>query len=146
MTEVIVAVFDTASAAEAAVRDVEAAGLPSAVIRRYTKDDPALRDYKSEPAAQKPQSFWSWLFGEDAPVSEYEVYDRSIAAGGTVVTVSVDEAHAARVTDILNQHAPLDIEERAAEYGIPSAAVARARGTAGATEAGMASRIGKKRL
>jgi len=137
MTEMIVAVFDTASAAETAIRDLEAAGLPSAVIRRYVKDDPALRDYDGrEP--QRQGGFWSWLFGEDAPVSEY----RSIAAGGTVVTVSVDEAHAARVIDILNQHAPLDIEERAAEYGIPSAAVARARGTAGAIEAGMASRIG----
>ena len=114
MTEMIVAVFDTASAAETAIRDLEAAGLPSAVIRRYVKDDPALRDYDGrEP--QRQGGFWSWLFGEDAPVSEYEVYDRSIAAGGTVVTVSVDEAHAARVTDILNQHAPLDIEERAAE-------------------------------
>jgi uncharacterized protein (TIGR02271 family) len=141
MTEMIVAVFDTASAAEAAIRDLEAAGLPSAVIRRYVKDDPALRDYEGrEP--QRQGGFWSWLFGEDAPVSEYEVYDRSIAAGGTVVTVTVDEAHAARVTEILNQHAPLDIEERAAEYGIPSAAVAGARGTAGATEAGMASRMG----
>lgn len=141
MTEMIVAVFDTASAAETAIRDLEAARLPSAVIRRYVKDDPALRDYEGrEPPRQG--GFWSWLFGEDAPVTEYEVYDRSIAAGGTVVTVSVDEAHAARVTDILNQHAPLDIEERAAEYGIPSAAGARARGTTGATEAGMASRMG----
>lgn len=141
MTEMIVAVFDTASAAEAAIRDLEAAGLPSAVIRRYVKDDPALRDYEGwEPKRQG--GFWSLLFGEDAPVSEYEVYDRSIAAGGTVVTVSLDEAHAPRVTELLNQHAPLDIEERAAEYGIPAAAGARARGTDGATEAGMASRIG----
>lgn len=123
MTEMIVAVFDTASAAEAAVRDIEAAGLPSAVIRRYTKDDPALRDYKSEPAAQKPQSFWSWLFGEDepAPRYDYQIYDRSIAEGGTVVTVTVDESQTARVTEILNRHGPIDLEERAAKYGVTSA-------------------------
>jgi uncharacterized protein (TIGR02271 family) len=130
MTETIVAVFDTASAAEAAVRDIEAAGLPSAVIRRYTKDDPAVRDYKAEPAAQKPQSFWSWLFGEDelAPKYDYQIYDRSIAEGGTVVTVTVDDAQTARVMEILNRHGPIDLEERAAKYGVPGAPLAEKAG------------------
>src|SRR4051794_2838186 len=118
MAEMIVAVFDTPAAADAAVRDVEAAGLPAVVVRRYTKDDPEFRNYQ---AGQKPQSFWSWLFGEDTSTSEYQVYDRSLAQGGTVVTVTVGEEQAARVMDILNRHGPIDIEERAASYGLAPA-------------------------
>src|SRR5437764_3946834 len=114
MTEMIVAVFDTPAAADAAVRDVEAAGLPAVVIRRYTKDDPELRNYQ---AARKPQSFWSWLFGEDNSPSEYQLYDRSLAEGGTVVTVTVGEDQAPRVMDILDRHSPIDLEERATSYG-----------------------------
>ena len=34
MTELVLAVFDAASAADAAVQDLEVAGIPSAVIRR----------------------------------------------------------------------------------------------------------------
>jgi uncharacterized protein (TIGR02271 family) len=141
MSEMIVAVFDTAAAAEAAVRDVEAARLPSLVVRRYTKDDPELRAYQAE--QKPPQSFWSWLFGADSSAPEYQVYDRSIAEGGTVVTVTVDEGHAAHVIHLLNQHAPLDVEERAAEYGIASAPASTGTvGAAGVTDAGMASRMG----
>src|SRR5205085_6741121 len=130
-----------AAAAEAAVRDVEAARLPSLVVRRYTKDDPELRAYQAE--QKPPQSFWSWLFGADSSAPEYQVYDRSIAEGGTVVTVTVDEGQAAHVIHLLNQHAPLDVEERAAEYGIESAPASTGTvGAAGVADAGMASRIG----
>ena len=71
------------------------------------------------------------------------MYDRSIAAGSTVVTVTVDEAQVARVTEILNQHAPLHIGERAAEYQIPTAGAGTgALRSAGVAEADMASRLG----
>jgi hypothetical protein len=40
MVEVVVAVFDAAPSAEAAIRDLEAARIPSAVIRRFVNVDP----------------------------------------------------------------------------------------------------------
>jgi hypothetical protein len=43
MTQMVVAEFDAASAADAAVRDLEAAQFPSAVIRRYVNHDPDER-------------------------------------------------------------------------------------------------------
>lgn len=136
--------FDAATEAEAAVRDVEASGLPSAVIRRYVKDDPALRDYQGR-ESRRQGGFWSWLLGEDTNRDEYRdeyaVYDRSIAAGGTVVTVTVDDAHISRIVEILNRHAPIDIQERAAQYGIPSGKAASASETPVAA-AGTASRMG----
>jgi uncharacterized protein (TIGR02271 family) len=119
MAETIVAVFDTVSSAQAAIDDVQAAGL-SSVVRRYTKDDPVLRDFQVEATGRK-QSFWNWLFGKDTSLPEYQVYDRSITEGGTVLAVTVDESQASRVMDILNRHGPTDVEERAAKYGVSSA-------------------------
>jgi hypothetical protein len=40
MTETVIAVFDGASAAEAALPDLEVARIPSAGIRRETRNDP----------------------------------------------------------------------------------------------------------
>jgi len=153
MSEMIVAVFDTPVAADAAVRDVEAAALPSAVIRRYDKADPDLVQYR---AGERRQSFWSWLFGEEPPAPEQEVYERSLAAGGIVVTVTVDEAQAPRVMEILHRHAPLDIDEHAARYSataaaripptVPSGTVETARRTT-AYDAGVAeARTGKEEV
>jgi len=135
MPEMIVAVFDTASEAEAAIRDVEAARLPSVVTQRYAKDDPELRDYAGEDTGRK-QGFWSWLLGEDAPAHEHAVYDRSLGAGGTIVTATVDEEYAPQVLDILERHSPIDIDERASHYGIAPASTG-ALGEAGYAEAGV---------
>ena len=64
MTETIVAAFDSASAAEAAVQDLERAKIPSAVVRSYTKEDPDYTGYRArEPEHQG--GFWSWLLGEE---------------------------------------------------------------------------------
>jgi hypothetical protein len=40
MSEVIVAIFDAAPSADAAIRDLEAAQIPAAVIRRFVNVDP----------------------------------------------------------------------------------------------------------
>jgi uncharacterized protein (TIGR02271 family) len=57
------------------------------------------------------------LFGGD-PGSDQEVYDRSMASGSSVVMVKVPDQHVQRVTDVLERHNPIDIDERAAGYGI----------------------------
>ena len=82
MTELVLAVFDAASAAGAAAQDLEVARIPSAVIRREVSDrNPKRRDNSS--ASARPS-----------------------------VTVAVDEMHALAVTGILNQHGPLEVEAR----------------------------------
>ena len=50
MRELVLAVFDAASAADAAVQDLEVARIPSAVIQRGVRDGPELRDNSSTPA------------------------------------------------------------------------------------------------
>jgi uncharacterized protein (TIGR02271 family) len=112
MTEMVVAAFNSSSVAEAAIRDLEAARIPSVGIKSYSKDEPAYQDYRGR-HPEHQGGFWSWLIGEEpTQTQEYGVYDTSLASGHTVVTVTVDELHADAVIGILNQHKPHEIHEQ----------------------------------
>jgi uncharacterized protein (TIGR02271 family) len=112
MTEMIVAAFDSPSVAEAAIRDLENAQLPSADIKSYTKDEPTYQEYRTR-QPEHQGGFWSWLIGEEpTQTQEYGAYDISLASGHSVVTVTVDEMHADAAMGILNQHGPHDIHEQ----------------------------------
>ena len=58
------------------------------------------------------------LGGEPEYEHDTAVYDRSLQGGSTVVTVRGSSEHLAKVLDILERHNPIDIDERAANYGI----------------------------
>src|ERR1700733_2572652 len=113
MTEMVIADFDSSSVAEAAIRDLENAQIPSAAIKSYSKDEPSYQEYRTrEPEHQG--GFWSWLIGEEpTQTQEYGAYDTSLSSGHTVVTVMVDELHADAVMGILNQHGPRELHEQA---------------------------------
>jgi hypothetical protein len=92
MTELVVAVFDTSSTADAALQDLRAARIPSAVIRKE-RGGSALRR------------------GSNA------VWHRSASAWQRpLVTVAVDDVHAHAVTGILSRYGPLRLEERATQH------------------------------
>jgi uncharacterized protein (TIGR02271 family) len=118
-SETIVAAFDTAAKADAAIRDLENAGVPSSSIKRYAKaDTTASASY----SAGQPQGFWAWLLGkEDTSSYDRTLYDRTIESGGTVVTVIVDQNEADRVVSVLDAHSPVNLEERASQYGLTDA-------------------------
>jgi hypothetical protein len=78
MNQIVVAIFDGQSSADAAVQDLEGARIPSVVIKRYAAADAEERI--------TPTGF------EGHP------------EGCPLVTVSVDDAHAEAVTGILKQH------------------------------------------
>jgi uncharacterized protein (TIGR02271 family) len=139
MTEMVVAAFDSSSAAEAAIRDLENARIPSAAVKGYAKDEPAYQDYRTR-QPEHQGGFWSWLIGEEPnQTHEYAAYDTSLASGHTVVTVMVDEIHADAVMGILNQHGPRDIHEQAAggsetyHTGTAAYPAAQTAGTTGVT-------------
>ena len=77
MAEVIVAVFDTMAHAEAAERDLEAAGF-SVNVRRYTGDTTGTTSGTiSRPTTTDTSSgggFWSWLLGDDASTTTHRSY------------------------------------------------------------------------
>jgi uncharacterized protein (TIGR02271 family) len=130
-SETIVAVFDTAAKADAAIRDLQDAGVPSSSIKHYAKAETTTSDSASSSAGQA-QGFWAWLLGEEG-TSSYDrtLYDRTIESGGTVVTVIVDQNEADRVVSVLDAHSPANLEERASQYGLVDASATAAGTVAG---------------
>ncbi len=114
--ETIVAVFDTAAHADAAVRDLIAANVPSDAISKHAGGATAGGAAATTAPGQK-QGFWSNMFGGE-PDHDTTVYDRSVEAGSTVVTVKTPDEYVTAVTDILERHGPIDLDERAASYGL----------------------------
>jgi uncharacterized protein (TIGR02271 family) len=137
MSEVIVAVFNTAVDADEAVRALQANSLPSSAIRRYRRDDPSIPGrpestreqgvhYQSQTATADTRAsggFWSWLTGEDRgdwrdpnyADTDDQYYSRSIEAGNTVVAVHVDQADSERVMRLLADQNPIGLEDAGAE-------------------------------
>ncbi len=112
MTEqTLVAVYNTAAHAGDAVRGLQAAGVPSAAISQHA----ATASSGDAPAPVQEKGFWSSLFGGDT--DDADTLHRSVASGSTVVTVKVPEKSVAQVSAILEQHNPIDFDERAASYG-----------------------------
>ena len=110
--ETIVAVYDSAEHATLAVRDLEAAGIPAGAIMQHAKGGSATSASTTTTSAHE-EGFWASLFGS-GPEHEHEtsVYDRSLEAGSTVVTVKAPAQHLTQVMDILERHNPVDIDER----------------------------------
>ena len=107
--ETIVAVYDTAAHAEAAVADLRTAGLPDAAVSMHAGTGAT--------APARRQGFWASLFGGE-PDHDAAVYDRSLEGGSTVVSVTAMEEQVVRVLQVLERHHPIDIDERASGYGL----------------------------
>ena len=103
----LVAVYDNAAHADAAIQDLKAANVPASSISRHAKDAAA----GAETETPEP-GFWASLFGG----GESTVYDRSVEGGSIVVTVKSPERDVTRISDILEAHNPIDLDERDAAY------------------------------
>jgi uncharacterized protein (TIGR02271 family) len=115
--EIIVAVYDTEAHADAAVRDLETAHVPPEAISRHAGTGSAPGGTASNANSVRGQGFWSSLLGGE-PDHDTAVYDRSLESGSSVVTVRVPGEHVDGVTRILERHDPIDIDERAASFGL----------------------------
>jgi uncharacterized protein (TIGR02271 family) len=115
--EIIVAVYDTEAHADAAVRDLETAHVPPEAISRHAGTGSASGAAVSNANSGRGQGFWSSLFGGE-PDHDTAVYDRSLESGSSVVTVRVPGEHVDGVIRILERHDPIDIDERAASFGL----------------------------
>jgi uncharacterized protein (TIGR02271 family) len=119
--ETIVAVFDTPEQADAAVRDLIADEVPESAISRHARTASGMAPMAETAEAEPPreEGFWSRLFGGDRDYDNH-VYDRSLESGSTVISVRVAEDHVMKVSEILDRHNPIDIDERASSYGLAS--------------------------
>ena len=118
-SETVVAVFPSLAHAEAAISDLTAAGVPSASIRHYARDQAAGDTGESQLSAgtqQHRHGFWAWLTGEENNNEHHAMYDRSIESGRTVVTVVTDQGNAEQVHATLERHEPLDLNDQEDAY------------------------------
>jgi uncharacterized protein (TIGR02271 family) len=115
--EKIVTLFDTAQHAEAARQNLEAAGFSPSDISVINNNSLSMAGTKlSEPG------LWHRLFGKEIQPYEAIVYGRSVQTGGVVLTLRVPETEVEKATQILNQHEAVDLQKRAAQQGLLSAA------------------------
>ena len=119
-SETIVAVFDTAAHAEAAVSALIADGVPASAIEHYARDQ-GVTDQTPVGTDVNPGSahrgFWGWLTGEQETASSHHaLYDQSIQTGGTVVTVISDGTNIDQIYNVLEAHSPVDLDERHSQY------------------------------
>ena len=139
MRQILVAVFDTVANADSAVQALEHANIPSASIRRYHRDDPALENLSTGTSThvgststsavdadrthQRSSGFWAWLTGEEGGTtdptyeSDHAHYGRHIESGRTVLAVTVEQAESQRVIDLLADQMPLKLDDVGTEAG-----------------------------
>lgn len=86
MNEVIVAVYDSARAAQTVVDDLNVARVPSAMVRQFVSD-PGARE------------------------GLLELRGRSATSGDRIVAVTVEDRHASAVLGILGMQAPVSMTE-----------------------------------
>lgn len=131
MNEVLVATFDTEDATARAISALASAGVPRTSIRRYRRDEydastgmaGSGTTATGAPAETRPHhskgGFWAWLLGEESGTadhqseydSHYDSYRNAIEAGRTVVAVTVNQAEADRVLDLLRAQSPVYVED-----------------------------------
>ena len=119
--ETVVAIFDTAAHAEAAIQDLLTAKVPRDAISTHanTASTSAATTGSAMPA-EKP-GLWASLFGGE-PDHDTAVYSQSVQSGSSVVTVKAPDQYVASVVSILERHNPIDIDERASTYGLTQTA------------------------
>lgn len=151
--EKIVALFDTSEHAEAARRNLEAAGFPGSEISVMGNKTLATAGQ-----ALKEPGLWHRLFGRDIEEHEATVYGRAVEAGGVVLTLRVPESDVPRAMGILNAHKVVDVKERALQQGLispatvaappplPKAAAATAAAATAAAARGVTAPIGKDQV
>lgn len=82
------------------------------------------------------------LTGAGVPEDEARYYDEGVRRGGTLVTVSAEDNQADRITDIMNRHDPVDIDERRSQW---ASGGIEAGSPTGGTGAGSGGRYDEKR-
>jgi hypothetical protein len=110
----VVGVYDAEADAAAAVRDLESADVPPDAISQHTKANFGGTDFSNANAITHKQGFWGRLFNTNDD-DDSALYSRSIERGSTVVTVRVSDQDVDRVSEILESHSPVDVEDESAE-------------------------------
>ena len=128
----IIAVFRSNTDAQAASKDLEAAGISRSDI--YIENGPGTKSSSATNTASKESGVAGWFksifASDDDPDRAY--YERAINEGHTLLRVDVEANEISTVENILNRHSPIDVygedESRAAAAGSGTNATRAGRG------------------
>ena len=127
--ETLVAVYDNAAHADAAVKALKAAGFHESDISVF--DQARLKAGKAALSAGgkaalstgvKEAGLWQRLFGTDVYEHEAAIYGQTVTEGGVVISLRVPESEVAHASAVLDIHRPVDVHDRAVTTGIAPAA------------------------
>jgi uncharacterized protein (TIGR02271 family) len=112
--EKVVAVYDTAAHADAAVNTLKSAGYSA-------HDISVIRNAGGESNADLIEpGFWRRLFGRNIELDEAGAYGQSVLRGSVVVSVHVPESEALNVIKLLDSHKPADLMDPVWTHGSSS--------------------------
>ncbi|SMH37914.1 YsnF/AvaK domain-containing protein [Azospirillum agricola] len=105
MNKTIVALYDTRTDAEAALRDLEAEGFDRGVGELVSHNDAGMSG-----------SYLSRLSDWNVPEADAHVYAEGMRRGGTLLTLRVDDDDVERAIAVLERGAVIDIGQRGEAY------------------------------
>ena len=113
----VTAFFDTRAAADKAMADVIAAGVPSSMVTVTAgRGGTAAGTTTGTMGAAHEEGFWGSLKNLFAPEEDKYAYAEGLNRGGFLLTAHVTEAHYDRVLDILDHEGAVDMNERETQW------------------------------
>jgi len=134
MTQTITAMYDDYNAALRAEEKLVAAGIPRSTIKVLT--GAKANQAGTAEAAQYDDGFWGSLKDFFMPEEDRQAYGEGLNRGGTMLSASVEDAHADKTYDIMEEHGSVDLNEREKTWrseGWDGGASAGTRAAAGST-------------
>ena len=118
MTQTITAMFDNRSDAEAAIQQLTTAGVARTAIRLLpeTAASTATTTSTAYDHQRDDRGLWSSLKDAFLPDEDRYTYAEGMNRGGTMLTVSAEEAQVPHVLDTLEEHGSVDLDEREATW------------------------------
>ena len=112
MSQTITALYDDLSQAQSAQAKLLAAGIPQSAIQLMhgAQSGAATNTLAHE------EGFWGSLKEMFMPEEDRHSYHEGLSRGGTMLTVTADEAHTETAYDILEEHGSVDLDEREAMW------------------------------
>ena len=115
MSQTITALYDKHADATAAQSKLLALGIPAGSIKLLSGTQTAQTSTTT--TGTKPdESFWGSLKELFMPEEDRYAYNEGLSRGGTMLSVTTEEAHMEQVFDIVEEHGSVDLDEREATW------------------------------
>lgn len=117
--QTIVAYFDSRAEAEAARSALAAEGIAASSLKLLPEEGSAYTRSSTQTSYDHHKDeggFWSSLGNLVLPDDDRYTYAEGMSRGGVTLSVTADDADYDRVTEIVESHGSVDIDEREAEW------------------------------